>query len=130
MKFNFENLIPNEKVIKIFESLEELGYDIMCRDGIQCQWDDTEDFMLFEAKISNSNTNTFSIIKFPKKCFKKKEPLKPYIWYPAEEFDGNPADYYVVESSCSAGYIRQYVNVHELSPKTTYFMYIERIRNR
>lgn len=128
MKFNFENLIPNEEVIKIFESFEELGYDIICREGIQYQWGDPDDFMLFEAKISNSNTNTFSIIKLPKKCFKKKEPLKPYVWYPAEEFDGNPNNYILLEADDTGLCYLYNFEGNRLSEYRSHFMYIERLK--
>ena len=53
------------------------------------------------------------------------EPLKPYVWYPCEKFDGNPKDYPLVESTGET-----YCCTYKLGSKTLYsttkhFMYIE-----
>ena len=53
------------------------------------------------------------------------EPLKPYVWYEREKFDGNPEDYPLVESTGET-----YCCTYKLGSKTLYsttkhFMYIE-----
>lgn len=55
------------------------------------------------------------------------EPLKPYVWYESEKFDGNPEDYPLVESTGET-----YCCTYKLGSKTLYsttkhFMYIEKL---
>lgn len=85
MKFNFEFLVPNEEVVKIFESFEKLGYVIKHIHGIKEQWDEACGFMTFCTTIPDSDTYTYTEIRLPKSLFKKK--LEYQRWMKREDFE-------------------------------------------
>lgn len=126
MKFKFEKLIPNDKVKAIVEVYENDGYSL--RFSYTNEIQEWKSYNLAITVILEKG-NIQCCLQLPKEWFKEKEPLKPYVWYQAEEFDGNPADYYILQSSCD-GYIRHFLNVNELSSNTSHFMYIERLKDK
>lgn len=55
------------------------------------------------------------------------EPLKPYVWYDREKWDGNPEDYPLVECTGETYCCTYRLGSKTLYSTTKYFMYIEKV---
>lgn len=119
MKLHLKKLVAKPIAKRIIEAYEELGYKIIVDEK---EWEDYTQYMKFSYETKGGCTLAFGI---PKEEFEEKKPLKPYVWYPVEEFDGNPNNYILLERDDSGGYTAYDLAINELSERTTHFMYIE-----
>lgn len=124
MKLNLKKLVAKPTAKRIIETYEELGYEVTVDEE---EWEDYSPCMTFVYKNKGGCIFVFSI---PKEEFEEKKPLKPYVWYPVEEFDGNPNNYILLEAE-GAGVLRCGLcnfGVNRLRERTSHFMYIERLK--
>lgn len=81
--------------------------------------------------FSHKTTHGFAItVTVGQSDFVVIEPLKPYVWYEREKFDGNPNKYVVLERDNRGRYdsFSTYAQGKDafLQNNTTHFMYIEK----
>lgn len=97
MKFQFENLIPNDKVKAIIEAYENEGWALRFPHytNEKEEWESCELIITMAFQKGNER----ACIQFPKVWFegKEKEPLEVGVWYNRDEFDGNPNGYGLIE---------------------------------
>ena len=127
MNFKFSKLIPNEEAKAIIETYEKEGYVFRfpeCRSEDYQMEEGTEHLTLLASVLAPNMTPVY----LPKEWFKKKEPLKPYVWYPVEEFDGNPNNYILLEMDDNGLCYLYNFESNRLSEYRTHFMYIERLK--
>ena len=90
------------------------------------------DILLAKTFQVDANKTVYGIefcIDLMRKDLVEIEQLKPYVWYPREKFDGNPNDYFLVETGIAeemyyVSYGMEH-NLHLLKGDATHFMYIE-----
>lgn len=122
MKLNLKKLVAKPTAKRIIETYEELGYEIIVDEK---EWEDYTPYMKFSYVIKGGHILAFSI---PKEEFEEKKLLKPYVWYPAEEFDGNPNNYILLERDGS-GLCQPYsFENNRLNEDSSHFMYIEHLK--
>lgn len=97
MKFQFEKLIPNDKVKTIIEAYENEGWALRFPHytNEKEEWESCELIITMAFQKGNERV----CIQFPKVWFegKEKEPLEVGVWYNRDEFDGNPKGYVLIE---------------------------------
>lgn len=122
MKLHLKKLVAKPTAKRIIETYEKLGYEITVDEE---EWEDYSPCMTFIYKNKVGCVFVFSI---PKDEFEEKKPLKPYVWYPVEEFDGNPNGYGLIEED-GDGDFTIWVDKEDTKSLMLYtkrFMYIER----
>lgn len=78
--------------------------------------------------FSHKTTHGFAItVTVGQSDFVVVEPLKPYVWYESEKFDGNPEDYPLIESTGETYCCTYKLGSKSLYSTTKYFMYIEKV---
>lgn len=122
MKLNLKKLVAKPTAKRIIETYEELGYEVTVDEE---EWEDYSPCMTFVYKNKGGCIFVFSI---PKEEFEEKKPLKPYVWYPVEEFDGNPNNYILHEADGNGSCYLYSSDVNRLHKRALYFMYIERLK--
>ncbi len=110
---------------KLCDTLE--NFDVLFEQACQQQWNDGHDNVVVCNNLSGANSWEYTIAKNDIEC---TEPLKPYVWYPAEMFDHNPNDYILVEDDETSDV---FIDVYKfadtptvLTSIATRFMYLER----
>lgn len=121
MKLNLKKLVAKPAAKRIIETYEELGYEIKVDEN---EWVDPSPYILFSF-TKEGRMLTFDI---PKEEFEEKKVLKPYVWYPVEEFDGNPNNYILLERDNNGLCYLYNFESNRLSEYRSHFMYIERLK--
>lgn len=127
MKFQFETLIPNDKVKTIIETYENEGWALRFPHytNEKEEWESWELIITMAFQKGNERV----CIQFPKVWFegKEKEPLEVGVWYNREEFDGNPNGYGLIEEDEDGEFTTwsDKEDTESLLLYTTRFMYFE-----
>lgn len=88
---------------------------------------------IYISNEEEKNRNFYWAFHISKSDIEIKEDLKPYIWYDASEFDGNPNKYIIMECTVNNEgeimYITSatYPNNTSITKKCTKFMYIKNL---
>lgn len=107
-----------QELCKIFPSFDK-RFQKTCKE----QWKNIFGNIVVN-KGSYSNESLYWEIYIPKTDIEVINPLKPNIWYPASEFDGNPNKYsFIGENSVKNKYIFT-SKIDEMPSWVTRFMYL------
>ena len=115
-----------DETCKAFSDFESLF-----QEACKTQMNDSYNFILITCTFPDT-VFTFDL-KIPKDYIEVKEDLKPYVWYDASEFDGNPNKYILMECTVNdeeeVMYITSYTypNYTGITKKCTKFMYIKNL---
>lgn len=120
MKFVHKDKVFFDAICTLFPSFSK-----RFQDAREEQW---EDGCLSIAVNRSGVEDFFWHIEIPKTDIEKIE-LKPYKWYPREEFDGNPNNYWIVEQVHWSKTVKKveiyHIQVKHLHHASKKFMYIE-----
>lgn len=91
------------------------------KDACKAQWNDNSDCI-----IVTRNPDSIDIFYWrfdiPKKDVECVEDLKPFTWYPASKWNGNPEKHMLVERDTDGEICTFRGLVHRLSSDTEFFM--------
>lgn len=86
------------------------------------QWNDGFDFISIDRNGPHRGFNwSFSI---PKRDIECVEALKPFVWYPASKWNGNPERHALVERDANGGLYTFHGLIHVLASGTEFFMFV------
>lgn len=107
-----------EEVCKLLPSFAQ-RFQEACKD----QWEDEFNFISVGRKPDTTFQWRFLI---PKKDIKREdiEELKPFVWYPASKWRGNPEGHALVERDADGRLYAFRGMVHVLASDTEFFMFV------
>ena len=124
VKFKHKDQEFFEEVCKLLPSFAK-RFQKACEE----QWDDPFDFISVDR--DNYATSFYWDFLIPKKDIKRVEieDLKPFIWYPASKWNGNPERHTLVERDSNGGLYTFHGLIHELASDTEFFMFVPKNKN-
>lgn len=108
-----------EEVCKLLPSFAQ-RFQEACED----QWHDPYSFILVER--NSYETEFYWCFHIPKKDIQRVEveELKPFVWYPASKWNGNPELHALVERYADGRICAFREMVHAIDIDTEFFMFI------
>lgn len=117
IKFRHKDQEFFEEVCKLLPSFAK-RFQEACED----QWHDRFNFISIERnRPSGSFHWSFHI---PKRDIERIEDLKPFIWYPASKWNGNPERHALVERDIDGEIYAFRGLAHVLASDTEFFMFV------
>lgn len=86
------------------------------------QWDDPTDYVYVPRDCCD--TSFHWCFDIPKRDIERVEELKPFVWYPASKWNGNPQKHSLVERAAN-GHVYSYnITTQILDIETKFFMFV------
>lgn len=93
------------------------------QEACERQWNDRSNYILV-AKDSDTVDVFRWVFDIPKKDIEYVEDLKPFTWYPASKWNGNPERHVLIERGVDGGLYTFRGLVYVLNNDTEFFMFI------
>ena len=123
VKFKHKDQEFFEEVCKLLPSFAK-RFQKACEE----QWNDPTDSIVVARDVYDTFHWSFDI---PKRDIKRVEieDLKPFIWYPASKWNGNPERHTLVERDSNGGLYTFHGLTHVLASDTEFFMFAPKNKN-
>ena len=118
IKFRHKDQEFFEEICKLLPSFAK-----RFQEECKAQWDAHYSFI----SVGRDRNETFHwYFRIPKKDIEQVEDLKPFVWYPASKWNGNPEQYTLIERVAQGDTYLFRGMIRALTAETEFFMFAPR----